>query len=97
MTKLTAEQIAEMADQGKDVSQYFTKSGLSPKDIISAKAQKPLRRSIDFGPEMYEEFEAISRKLNISVSAVIKMALQDYLIKYRNVYADTQTAAGKKK
>ena len=69
--KLTADEIAEMAMSGKDISKYFTSKG---------EMRPPLKRvNVDFTLDMLDELDAIAKKLNISRQAVIKTYLRQAL------------------
>ena len=69
--KLSAEEIAELADQGKDVSKYFTNTG---------KMKLPTQRvNVDFTLEMLGELDQLAGELNVSRQAVIKTYLRDAL------------------
>ena len=70
--KLTsAETIARLADNGKDVSRFFTNSG---------KMMKPIQRvNVDFTASMLEELEAAAKELNISRQGLIKAMLRQPL------------------
>lgn len=69
--KLTADEIAEMAEQGQDVSQFFTNKG---------RMKKPIQRvNVDFTEEMLEELDRIASELNVSRQAVIKLYLRESL------------------
>src|SRR5271170_3042670 len=64
----SAETIARLADDGKDVSRFFTNSG---------EMQKPIQRvNIDFTAGMLEELESAARDLNVSRQAVIKTLIR---------------------
>jgi hypothetical protein len=68
---LSAETIARQADNGKDVSRFFTNSG---------KMRKLIQRvNVDFTAIMLEELEAAAKELNISRQAVIKTMLRQAL------------------
>ncbi len=68
---VTAEHIAKMADQGKDVSPFFTRPG---------KMMPPIHRvNVDFTLPMLNELDAAARELNISRQAVIKTLLRQVL------------------
>jgi hypothetical protein len=67
----SADTIARMAANGKDVSRFFTNSG---------KMMKPIQRvNVDFTASMLEELEAAAKELNISRQAVIKTMLRQAL------------------
>ncbi len=80
--KVTADEIADMADRGEDISKYFTNKG---------KMKYPTQRvNVDFTVDMLEELDEIARELNISRQAVIKTFLrqaldQHYLAKKKKV------------
>ncbi len=66
-----AETIARMADNGKDVSRFFTNSG---------QMRKPIQRvNVDFTASMLEELESAAKELNISRQAVIKTLIRQGL------------------
>lgn len=65
---LTADDIAELAMDGKDVSGFFTNTG---------KMHAPIKRvNVDFSENMLIELDTIARDLNISRQAVIKSYLR---------------------
>ena len=67
----SAETIARMADNGKDVSRFFTNSG---------QMRKPIQRvNVDFTASMLEELESAAKDLNISRQAIIKTLLRQGL------------------
>ena len=58
----SAEAIARLADQGKDVSRFFTNAG---------RRMEPIQRvNVDFTATMLQELEHAARELNISRQAV---------------------------
>jgi hypothetical protein len=61
---VSAETIARLADQGNDVSQFFTNTG---------RMMGPIRRvNVDLASGMLEELDQAAKELNISRQAVIK-------------------------
>ena len=78
--KPTAEEIAEMADRGEDITSYTepAQKGYAAK----LKEKKIQRANIDFGLDMLSQLDLIALKLNISRQSVVKMALKDYLTRY---------------
>lgn len=67
----TAEEIAEMADRGEDISMCFTNNG---------RMMRPVQRvNVDFTQPMLEELDHTARELNISRQAVIKTLLRQAL------------------
>ena len=67
----SAEAIARMADNGKDVSRFFTNRG---------RMQGPIQRvNVDLTAGMLEELDCSARELNISRQAVIKTMIRQAL------------------
>jgi hypothetical protein len=69
----SAEAIARLADQGCDVSRFFTNAGrmVSP---------GPIRRvNVDLASGMLEELDRAAQELNISRQAVIKTLIRQAL------------------
>ncbi|MFZ0303279.1 MAG: hypothetical protein WAL75_11350 [Terracidiphilus sp.] len=72
---LSADQIAELADKGENVSRYFTRKG---------KMMPPIQRvNVDFTAPMLNELDVEARALNISRQAVIKSLLRHALDQQR--------------
>ncbi len=66
-----AEQIAVMADRGKDISAHFTNTG---------KMMPAIRRvNVDFADDMLRELDGLVREMNVSRQAVIKSFLRQGL------------------
>ena len=56
--KLSADEIADLAESGKDISKFFTNKG---------KMKYPTQRvNVDFTVQMLKELDGISSELNIS-------------------------------
>jgi hypothetical protein len=67
----TADEMADMADRGEDISRFFTNTG---------KMMPPIQRvNVDFALPMLEELDEEARQLNISRQAVIKTLLRHAL------------------
>jgi hypothetical protein len=67
----SAEAIARRAEQGKDVSRFFTNAG----QMVG-----PIHRvNVDFTATMLEELERAAEELNVSRQAVIKTLLRQAL------------------
>jgi ABC-type transporter Mla subunit MlaD len=67
----SAEAMARLAEQGKDVSHFFTNAG---------RMVEPIQRvNVDFTATMLEELERAARELNVSRQAVIKTLLRQAL------------------
>ena len=69
--KISADEIAEKAMSGEDISQRFTNKG----------EMKPAvqRVNVDFSIDMLKELDALAKELNISRQAVIKTYLRQSL------------------
>ena len=66
-----AEAIARLADQGRDVSRFFTNTG---------KMMGPIQRvNVDLASGMLEELDRAAKDLNISRQAVIKTLIRQAL------------------
>jgi hypothetical protein len=66
-----AEGIARQADQGKDISRFFTNAG---------RMMEPIQRvNVDFTAEMLRELDGAAKELNISRQAVIKTLVRQGL------------------
>ena len=73
---LTADEIAGLADQGEDISRFFTNKG---------KMMPPIQRvNVDFALPMLQELDEEARQLNISRQAVIKTLLRHALDQQRS-------------
>ena len=69
--KLKADEIAEMAELGEDITKYFSNTG---------KMKYPTQRvNVDFTKKMLAELDTIANELNISRQAVIKTYLRQAL------------------
>jgi len=67
----TAEAIAQLADQGKDVSHFFKGDG---------RMVQPIQRvNVDITAGMLEELDKAARDLNVSRQAVIKTLVRQAL------------------
>jgi len=67
---ISAEAIAQMADQGKDISRFFTGHMMMvPVHVVN----------VDFTTEMLEELDHEAAGLNISRQAVIKTLVREGL------------------
>jgi hypothetical protein len=68
---VSAEGIARLADQGKDVSRFFTNTG---------RMMGPIQRvNVDLAAGMLEELDRAAKELNISRQAVIKTLIRQAL------------------
>jgi hypothetical protein len=68
---LTADEIAEMADNGEDISQYFTNTGTM---------KYPTQQvQLEISAEMFHELDMLANELDVSIQAVIKTYLRQAL------------------
>ena len=68
---VSAEAIARLADEGKDVSRFFTNKG---------RMMGPIQRvNVDLASGMLEELDRAAKELNISRQAVIKTLIRQGL------------------
>lgn len=68
---VSADAIARLADQGKDVSRFFTNTG---------RMMGPIQRvNVDLAAGMLEELDRAAKELNISRQAVIKTLIRQAL------------------
>ena len=71
----TADEIAELADKGEDISRFFNRKG---------KMMPPIQRvNVDLTLPMLQELDEEARNLNISRQAVIKTLLRHALDQQR--------------
>ncbi len=86
----TADEIAELAMKGNDVSKFFTNKG---------EMRPPVQRvNVDFTLDMLKELDDIAKKMNVSRQAVIKLYLrqaldQHYLAKQRQAVSPQRVSA----
>jgi hypothetical protein len=67
----SAEQIARLAERGRDVSRFFTGAG---------RMMEPIRRvNVDFASPMLKELDHAAEELNISRQAAIKTLIRQAL------------------
>ena len=68
---MSAEAIARLADEGRDVSRFFTNKG---------RMMGPIQRvNVDLASGMLEELDRAAKELNISRQAVIKTLIRQAL------------------
>lgn len=68
---VSADDIAHLADQGKDVSRFFTNTG---------RMMGPIQRvNVDLAAGMLEELDRAAKELNVSRQAVIKTLIREAL------------------
>ena len=71
INRLTGDEIADMADSGRDISDFFTNQGTM---------KQPLTRvNVDFTPDMLQELDQLAAELRVSRQAVSKSCLRQAL------------------
>ncbi len=73
---MTAEAIARLADQGKDISGFFQGQG---RMVEPAQPVAIQRVNVDLTAAMLEELDQAARELNVSRQAVIKTLVRQAL------------------
>ena len=68
----SAERLARMAEQGEDVTRYFSGKGRMMPPLPRPDVQ---RVNVDFTTDMLQELDAEAHRLNVSRQAVIKTML----------------------
>lgn len=82
----TAEQIAILADHGKDISVHFTNNGRMMPAVK--------RVNVDFAEDMLRELDEMVREMNISRQAVIKSILRQGLDQHNIARSKRRPLAG---
>lgn len=73
--KITPDEIANMADNGEDISMFFTNKF----EVRQPEKQKVQRVNVDFTFSMLQELDDFASELNISRQALIKSYLRQAL------------------
>ena len=91
-SKTSIDNLEETIDSGQDVSDsHFSPGGVSAgrtrgkrrEPTQNARKVAVYRRNIDYGESLFQEMVAISAEMNISLQALAKMALQEWVMRYR--------------
>jgi len=83
---VAAESIARLADEGRDVSGFFSNQG---------RMMPAIRRvNVDFAAPMLEELDSAAEELNISRQAIIKTLIRQALDQ-RHMARTTRKRAGR--
>ncbi|ETW98482.1 MAG: hypothetical protein ETSY1_18540 [Candidatus Entotheonella factor] len=89
---LSIDRLEAAIDRGQDISDtHFSPGGVSTgrtrgeRREPTHKAHKvaAYRRNIDYGESLFHDLVAISNEMNISLQALAKMALQEWVMRYR--------------
>ena len=76
---VSADAIARLADQGKDVSHFFKGQGRNALSTLAPMVQPIQRVNVDFTTTMLEELDKAAHDLNVSRQAVIKTLVRQAL------------------
>ena len=89
---VSIERLEAAIDSGQDISdKYFSPGGVSAGRKLgkrcepseNARKATAYRRNIDYGEALFHDLVAVSTELNISLQALAKMALQEWVMRYR--------------
>lgn len=90
--KTAIDHLEEAIDSGQDISEtHFAPGGVSAgrtrgtrrEPTRNARKVAAYRRNIDYGESLFHDLVAISDEMNISLQALAKMALQEWVMRYR--------------
>ncbi len=79
-------------DRGQDISdEHFSPGGVSAgrtrgqrrNPAKNARKVTAYRRNIDYGETLFHDLASISAEMNIALQALAKMALQEWVMRYR--------------
>ena len=71
ISRPTADEIADMADSGRDISEFFANQGT---------VKQPLTRvNVDFTPDMLQELDKLAAEMCVSRQSAIKSCLRQAL------------------
>jgi hypothetical protein len=86
------DRIEEAIGSGQDISdKHFSPGGVSAGRTLgtrrepskNARRVTAYRRNIDYGEALFHDLVTISGEMNISLQALAKMALQEWVMRYR--------------
>jgi hypothetical protein len=89
---ISIDSLEEAVDLGEDISeQHFSPGGVSSgrtrgkrhEPSGGARKVSAYRRNIDYGEALFHDLVSISNEMNISLQALAKMALQEWVMRYR--------------
>ncbi len=78
--KVPVGEIERVADQDGDTNQFFSgphelRSGV----VMKKRPLQVVRRNIDYSPQMFQRLNEASGDLNVTLQAIAKLAIQDWL------------------
>jgi hypothetical protein len=86
------ESLEEAIDRGQDISdKHFSPGGVSAGRTLGKRREpaqnvrkvSAYRRHIDYGEALFRDLVSISHDMNISLQALTKMVLQEWVMRYR--------------
>jgi hypothetical protein len=86
------ESLEEAIDSGQDISdKHFSPGGVSAGRTLGKRREpaqnvrkvSAYRRHIDYGEALFRDLVSISHDMNISLQALTKMVLQEWVMRYR--------------
>ncbi len=90
--KTSIDNLEKAIDSGQDISdKHFSPGGVSAgrtrgerrEPTENARKVVAYRRNIDYGESLFQDLVSISNEMNISLQALAKMALQEWVMRYR--------------
>ena len=90
--KTSIDNLEAAIESGQDISdQHFLPGGVSAgrergkrrEPAKNARKVAAYRRNIDYGESLFHDLVSISDEMNISLQALAKMALQEWVMRYR--------------
>ena len=84
--------LEEAIESGQDMSdQHFSPGGVAAGRMRGTRREPSeharkvtaYRRNIDYGEALFHDLVSVSAEMNISMQALAKMALQDWVMRYR--------------
>lgn len=87
----SADEIAEMAERGENITQYFHKGKMMPP--IQPEGENIQRVNVDFTYEMLADLDSEAKRVNVSRQAIIKTMLSDALDRRMRLRAKSRKKA----
>ena len=75
--KVSIEELEALADRDGDTTAYFGK--LKVAEGVVMEKRDLVRRNIDYSTEMFSRLAKASQDLNVSVQAIAKLAIEEWL------------------
>ena len=78
--KISADEIADLASKGEDITGFMSNM---KKGFNEDRINKVRRTSLDLGSDLMMDLDMISNELNVSRQALIKVIMNEYVIRYK--------------